>query len=273
MDWKPIDIDSFDKFEAEISKLTKVNRKYVFRGHSDKRYVFEHSLSRLIRDTEELFKVSKSKAVERSSAKHERNLLKFFQSKAHLFVSTNLLPPRDSEFLEWYALMQHYGTPTRLLDVSYSPYVALFFALESGTKEASLFCVDTNSINTRNQKQVGEREGLKQKLVEGSDDEENPYLIIYEPYNHSQRSAVQQGAFIVPSSPALGIEEILEKYPKGVGVRMNLSPEIRIDGIRKLRLMNITHESLFPGLDGLCKSLKHLVIEPISTFGPEDFQK
>src|SRR5438874_8248315 len=39
-------------------------------------------------------------------------------------------PPSREQDLDWLALMQHYGAPTRLLDFTYSPFVAAFFGLE-----------------------------------------------------------------------------------------------------------------------------------------------
>jgi hypothetical protein len=59
------------------------------------------------------------------------------------------LPPDDKK-LEWLAIMQHYGAPTRLLDVTLSPHIAAFFALESGVGDSSIFVIRHTELKNNN---------------------------------------------------------------------------------------------------------------------------
>ena len=58
---------------------------------------------------------------------HEQSMLRRFISQAGIYMHDL---PRPVDYVSWFALMQHYGTGTRMLDVTRSRYVALFFALE-----------------------------------------------------------------------------------------------------------------------------------------------
>jgi hypothetical protein len=145
----------------------------------------------------------------------EARILNDFQRRAHHYLSS---PPKKRELLEWLAMIQHHGGPTRLLDFSRSFYVAAFFAMEGAAQDAAvwgineLVLIDTllkkigkdemaRTSQTINQRFTGIaemllRECATDRFVQRKTKER--LVLIVEPERLSERLAIQQGLFLFP---------------------------------------------------------------------------
>lgn len=179
--------------------------------------------------------------------------------------------PGDSVW-SWLAVAQHHGLPTRLLDWTYSPFVALHFLtadLATFDDDGLVWCVDyarANRMLPKRLRDVLEEEGSDVFTVEMLGNVADtldafdrlaaePFVIFLEPPSLDARIVNQFALFALMSSASARLDDWLAARPelcRRLVVPARLKWEIR----DKLDQANVTERVLFPGLDGLSEWLK-----------------
>lgn len=208
-----------------------------------------------------------STGLVRLNAQQESHLLRNFRKYAQWES-----PAADSIW-NWLALAQHHGLPTRMLDWTYSPYVALHFATEDPCRydcDGAIWCVDyvkahkllpapLQRVLKDEQADVFTAEMLDRvanslsKLDELGG--EHPSVLFLEPPSLDERIINQFALFSLMSNPTLKLDQWLRERPElwnRLVIPANLKWEVR----DKLDQANVTERVLFPGLDGLSRWLK-----------------
>jgi hypothetical protein len=170
----------------------------------------------------------------------------------------------------WLALAQHAGLPTRLLDWTYSPLVALHFAtvrLEQFDQDGEVWCVDfprVNKLLPRRLRQLldtEQSEALTVDMLQGFETlhdfdrlGRSPFVVFVEPPTVHPRVAAQHALFSLMPNPTARLDQWLMRHPdvyRRVVIPAALKWEIR----DKLDQANINERVLHGGLDGLSRWL------------------
>lgn len=179
--------------------------------------------------------------------------------------------PGDSVW-NWLAVAQHHGLPTRLLDWTFSPYVAMHFATENTDKferDGVIWCVDysrTNALLPARLARLLEEEGsdvftaemlhrVSSTLHEFDRLSESDFVVFLEPPSLDDRIVIQFALFSLVSNPRLGLDTWLGNHPdtfRRIIIPASLKWEVR----DKLDQANMTERVLYPGLDGLSRWLR-----------------
>ena len=216
----------------------------VYRGVPDPEHGLESSLSR------------RGPAF----ASRERQLLRSF--RRHAYVRGRA----DWSDWEWLAMARHYGLPTRLLDWTFSPLIALHFAtLGSPERPGRVWCVDYDSAHEflpdvlqRARRAEGARllsTDMLARHIPTIDDfdrsaEGEPFCAFFEPPVIADRIANQSAVFSAMSSPSADFGSWLESHPQ-CGRVLIVDPDAKLEARRRLDQFGVNERILFPGLGGL----------------------
>ena len=254
-DLNDIHVSTWDELQSRLyegswqGNLKRFRSPFAFRGVSDAACRPETTLIRLGGEFQ----------------RREQSLLRNFRKYAHRDAS------QADSLWNWIALAQHHGLPTRLLDWSFSPYVALHFATVVPTdwdRPAAIWCVDCvevknslpSKLKTRLQQEdsdvltVEMLDDIAPTLVAFEGLSQHPFVALFEPPSLDDRIINQAALFSVTSRADMDLQDWLADHPDlfhRIVIPSSLKREIR----DKLDQANINERILFPGLDGLTQWL------------------
>ncbi|MCU1297861.1 MAG: hypothetical protein JWO91_2139 [Acidobacteriaceae bacterium] len=229
--------------------LKRFRSPFAFRGLSDARSIPETTLTRLGGEY----------------ARREQSLLRNFRKYAHRSTT------QPDSVWNWIALAQHHGLPTRLLDWSFSPHVALHFATVNQTEwqnDAIIWCVNCVKMKKylpgKLRKMLDEEESdvLTVEMLDRAAPtlaalerlSQKPFVAFFEPPSLNDRIVNQAALFSVTSRTDMSLIAWLNEHKelfRRILVPAKLKGEIR----DKLDQANVNERTLFPGLDGLSQWL------------------
>jgi hypothetical protein len=264
-------IRSWDEFNSVLdSSASAQKRAWLYRGQSED-WPLKTAIERALHQWD--IDLKKATSIEFQAIREFRRRLR---DPEHHRVH------RDTLFC--LALMQHHGAPTRLLDCTYSPYVAAAFALERGivSKKPVIWCFSGEWCEKEATRVTPDN--LVQRRNDDSQRNDQTFIPLFQlanapkgpirwkfvkhdnPLHLNERLTTQQGIFLCPADLACSFVDNL-KAMQGwhsdqnlVKLRLDLTPAKARNFVRNLKNMNLSCAALFPGLDGFARSICQQIV-------------
>jgi hypothetical protein len=234
-----VNLSSWNDFFPYVNNKLPNPHDYVFRGQREAAWKIETTLDRTIREVGH-------------GIDTQQHLKQFrLATRGRLHLNREELDA-DKTDRKWWALGQHFGLRTPLLDWTESPFVALYFAFEepaAATPNAprAVFALSRSLVTTvSNTTAYTQRESPSQPNI----------LQIFTPETDENSRLVSQSGLFTSGTPGVDVEQWVQtafRQTKSIALVKLVIPgdqQDRLDILRALNRMNINRSTLFPDVSG-----------------------
>jgi hypothetical protein len=197
----------------------------------------------------------------------EAKMLTHFKQRSIPFIAR---PLKDDDW-ERLFFMQHFEIPTRLLDWSENPFVALYFALTSApvtaTADAVVWMLDPIAWNRKSLDHISYKEGIlavENSLLDtfkpcANVDDMNTDPVAMFGFHNSARIVAQRGVFTICGKDIRTMDKIYtdNNYPLDCLLKVKIPNAEKNKLLKSLFDVGFTHSVVYPDLVGLAKEIKH----------------
>lgn len=246
---------------------------FIFRGHSN------HEKYSLLPGVFRWKKISEGHFVGEFS-QMEHNILNDFISEACRYISD--VPVGD--IATWLEIAQHFGVPTRLLDFTENPLVALYFACAGSLqKNASVWIINEPAYNKKffsesalvqtSKSQNAITQIISQEVIyqdyqlHVGNLQYIQWPWIYKPHHHAERMNLQSSVFMIwganrqPLTAFLTNDDyMVENQPtnseRGIICHVDILAEHKSKLLKQLDSLGINEKFVYPGIDGVGRYIR-----------------
>lgn len=251
-----VKITSLAQYASLVADKAAENEPLWFRGISDSN---NHKLM------PSLYRGAKGLGSE-AYLKNEVSLIETFRYRSPPFLDS-VLPQRDGNGdLQTLFIMQHHGIPTRLLDWTENPFVALYFALLSSRKsggwsDAAVWILRPQRLNAISMSHVSRDNNIilppnhanLRGYWPGAVAQTMPVAMFG--VHNSRRIVAQRGVFVLFGSEVVPMDDQAAITGGQVMERLVIDRKCLQEIHRTLFQLGFTDSVIFPDLDGLAREV------------------
>lgn len=161
---------------------------------------------------------------------NDKVVIEAWKRRSSIFINRSL-----TSWWDWLTLAQHHGVPTRLLDWTFTPLVAAFFA--------SIDNLDSDGV-------IYAYKYRRYIIPEKNDPFDGNTIDVFRPNSITERVFNQDSIFTIHSKKT---PELDDSSKEGELLKWIISKEYKLDLLNKLNQLGINYSTIFPDLDGLAK--------------------
>jgi hypothetical protein len=233
---------TWNEFKDWASNLRNNVTSCAFRGHGSNEWPLATTINRAGRTRLE---------------RYVDHTIQQFRLHAEVALDREFSLENPNEYATLLGLAQHHGLPTPLLDITDSPYVAAYFAFSDAVENkrpqgsfVRIYAVSDKYLSSKSTNSLA--------LAAGK-----PYIkpLSVSP-RHNPRLYAQQGRFLVTN--LVDVEAFLlaesTARPQPILFAADIPTSCAFEALQDLKYMGLTAGSLFPGLDGISRMIKQMMM-------------